>query len=101
RAGSPRLDHRGERDFLPRVGPRFELTQYFKHQSSPGRNAAVEAGKEAPEVIERLHVMRGQEVVAVRKRRRHPSRQGLITLRAQQGVEPDEPVRGAAKVDEL
>src|SRR3981189_1699678 len=69
--------------------------------SLPPSYATVEAGKKAAEVIERLHVMRGQEVVAIWKRRRHTACQGLITLGAQKRVEPDEPVRGAAKVDEL
>src|SRR5713226_5113358 len=67
----------------------------------PSRRAPIQTRKHSPQVVKRLHVMSGQEVIAVRKRRHHASRERLVTLGAEQRIEPDEPVRRTPEVDEL
>src|SRR5581483_3919061 len=73
RARAPRLDHRGERDLLARIGPLAQLAQ----------------------IVESVDVVRGEEVVAVRKRRRHAAGQRLVALGPDERIEPDEAVGGA------
>src|SRR5260370_9178651 len=48
-----------------------------------------------------MDVRWGEEGIAVRERRPHASRKRLVTLGAEQRIEPDEPVRRTPEVDEL
>src|SRR5258706_5888468 len=44
----------------------------------PSRRALVQTRQHPPQVVQRLHVVSGQEVIAVRKRRHHASRERLV-----------------------
>src|SRR6266852_1785689 len=70
-------------------------------QPPSSSRAPVETRQHSPEIVQRLHVMSREEVIAVRKRGHHASRERLVTLGAQQRIEPDEPVRRAPEVYEL
>src|SRR5439155_25938810 len=65
------------------------------------RGAATKAGQQPAQVVEGLHIVSGQEVIAVRQRCRHAARQRLVALAADERVQPDEAVRGAAQMAEL
>src|SRR5216683_1937662 len=67
----------------------------------PSRRAPVQTRQHSAQVVKRLHVVCGQEVIAVRKRRHHATRERLVALGAEQRIEPDEPVRRAPEVYEL
>src|SRR2546428_9838371 len=58
---------------------------------SPSCGPSVEACEHPAEIVERIQVVRGQKVVAVRQRRRHTSRQRLVALRTEQRGEPQQP----------
>src|SRR5581483_4337825 len=62
---------------------------------------AVERREQPSQVLERAKVVRREEVVAVGQRGGHAARERLVSLRAQQRVEPDQPVRGPVQVREL
>src|SRR5450759_3059963 len=112
RARAPGLHDRGKCDVFARLRPFDELVEWTKAGedialatvvetwgSSP--RAPVEAGEQAAEVVERVQVVSGKEVVAVREGRGHAAREGFVALRTDQRVEPDQPVGRAAQVDEL
>src|SRR3989441_9048616 len=68
---------------------------------STPRWSAAQAREQAPQIVKGLHVVGGEEVVAMRKGRRHSTSQGLVSVGSDQGVEPDQPVRRAPEVDQL
>src|SRR5438309_6913080 len=68
---------------------------------SPSPSQGGKGSQEAAEILEGVDIVGREKVVAEGQRRRHPPRQRLVTLRTQQWVEPDQPVRGAPQVDEL
>src|ERR1700756_3614810 len=61
----------------------------------------IKRSKQRAEIFQRRHVVRREEIVAVRERGGHASRQRLVAPRSEQRVEPDQPVRRAAQVYEL
>src|SRR3989441_10742789 len=68
---------------------------------STPRWSAAQAREQPPQIVKGLDVVGCQEVVAVRKGRRHSPSQGLVSVGSDQGVEPDQPVRRAPEVDQL
>ncbi len=64
--------------------PRAQLVEDLPHLLAYLliRGAATKPGQQPAQVVERLHVVSGQEVVTVRQRRRHASRQRLVALAA-------------------
>ena len=80
-AGAPGLDHSGEGDLLTGVVPLPQLVKDLAHLGSLyARGAAIKARQQPAEVVEGLHVVRGEKVVAVRQGRRHATRERLISL---------------------
>src|SRR5258708_7891974 len=71
----------------------------LRASSTPGPTA--QPGQQAAEVLERLQVVGGEKVIDMRQRRRHAACQRLVSLRAQEGVEPDQSVGRTPEVDEL
>src|SRR5260370_684022 len=69
--------------------------------SPPPRRPRIEVGQHPSEVFERLHVVYGQEVIAIGKRGHHAPGERLIAIRSEQRVQPDQPVRRTPEVDEL
>src|SRR2546427_9657555 len=68
---------------------------------STPRWSAAQAREQPPQIVKGLDVVGGEEVVAVRKGRRHSPSQGLVSVGSDQRVEPDQPVRRAPEVDQL
>jgi len=57
------------------------------------------ANPEAAEVIQRLQVVGGEEIVAVWERGGHAASQRFVSRRTEERVEPDQSVRRTAEVD--
>src|SRR5579884_2044818 len=69
--------------------------------SPPRRHPAVQIGQEPAQIVQRLHVVGGQEVVGVGQGGLHAARDRLIALRAEQGVQPDQAVGHAVQPGQL
>src|SRR5579884_996452 len=69
--------------------------------SPPRRHPPVQIGQEPAQIVQRLDVVRGQEIVGVRQGGLHPARHRLVALRAEQGVEPDQAMGHAVQPGQL
>src|SRR5260370_5993956 len=67
----------------------------------PPCRPGAEAGQHLSEIVERLDVMNGQEVIAVRQRGDHTSSERLVAIRSEQRVQPHQPGRRTPQGGEL
>ena len=98
RGGTLDRHHGGDRDALPRLGPRPYVIDDVLHAPSslpqPSHRQSIQRFRQ---LLQRGQRVGRHELVHVRQRRPHPARQRLVVGVRLQRVEPDQPVRAAPR----